>query len=150
MPDPIPLEPRNVTILQSDRKAGALDELAGLLVANGLPVGVEVLAEALAKREKLMSTGIGHGIAVPHVRLPGVKAVHVAVGICREGLADYESLDPEPIRVVVMIVAPQGRHDEYVRVLAAVVSVLKEPDARRRLVDAADPGEAYRLLVGRD
>jgi PTS system nitrogen regulatory IIA component len=150
MPEPIPLDPQNVAILHSDMKAGALDELANLLVENGLPVSVDELAEALAKREKLMSTGIGHGIAVPHVRLSGVRDVQVAVGIHRSGLADYESMDPEPVRVVVMIVAPQGRHDEYVRVLAAVVNVLKQPDARARLVEAADPAEAYELLVGRN
>ena len=67
------------------------------------------LQDAITEREEMMSTGIGHGLAIPHVRLPGLKVPSMAVAICPSGINDYESLDGKPVYILVLIAAPQGQ-----------------------------------------
>jgi len=142
------LTPERTLLLSASTKDEALDELMDCLVATGLEVDRETLAAAVRKREKLMSTGIGQGIAVPHVRLPGVSRMNMAVGVSREGIADYESLDAEPVRIIVLIVAPQGDHEGYIRLLASTTDVLKQPELRRAVIEADDATQVYRILTG--
>jgi len=135
-------------ILKSDTKSAALDELIGVMAGCLEDVSREQLADAVNKRESLMSTGIGLGIAVPHVRLEGVSGAFVTVGVSREGIRDFESIDGVPVRIIVLIVAPQGRHDLYIKLLATVVGSLKESSLRTRIIEAKTPSEIYTTLTG--
>jgi mannitol/fructose-specific phosphotransferase system IIA component (Ntr-type) len=72
----------------------------------------------------------------------------MVAGISRDGIEGYESLDCEPIRIVIMIAAPRGQHEAYIRLLAEVAEVLKQPDLRRRVVEADSPARAYELMTG--
>jgi PTS system fructose-specific IIC component len=137
-----------VVLLRASTKRQALEELVQVLAAGDIGVSREALGEAVWKREKLMSTGIGHGIAVPHVRLPGVKRLSMAVGVSRDGVKDYVSLDQEPVHLVVMIAAPQGDHEGYIRLLAKTVEVLKEPEALQAMVTASEAESVYEILTG--
>ncbi len=141
------LTPERVVLLAGSTKAEALGQLAEVLASTGAGVSREELEEAFWRREKMMSTGIGHGLAVPHVRLPGASDLSMAVGVSPSGLADYESLDEEPVRIVAAIVAPQGQHEAYIRLLAEVIHVLKDPQARRAIIEAGEPGRIYEMLV---
>ena len=140
------LTPDRVTVLTGTNKADALQELMDVLVAsNGIKA--DELAREVWKREELMSTGIGNGLAIPHVRLAGIKHASIAVGVSPEGLADYESLDKKPVHIVVLIVAAAGEHETYIRLLAKVADVLKEEDFRQAVVAANDPAEIHRILT---
>ena len=143
------LPPDRVLLLKGRTKADALAELADVLGEAGLGVGREELREAIWKREGIMSTGIGQGLAVPHVRMPGVKTAAVAVGISPEGIADYESLDNQPVHLIVMIVAPEDEHETYLRLLAEIMQAVKDPELRRRIIQAPDTQTAHSLLVER-
>ncbi len=94
-----------------------------------------------------MSTGIGMGIGVPHVRLDSVEAPVMAVGICRNPISDYESLDGEPVRLIFMIAAGKGQHAEHIRLLANITSRLKDGRLREALMKTTDAGAFYRMLV---
>ncbi len=139
-----------VIILKNDTKSAVIDELIDVLTSCLEGVGREQLAESVYKREGLMSTGIGLGIAVPHVRLEGLSQAFVAVGVSHEGITDYESIDGEPIHIIVLIVAPRGRHDLYIKLLATVVSTLKESSLRSRITEAVTSSEIYMTLTGGD
>ena len=93
-------------------------------------------------------TGIGLGIGVPHVRLEGVPSLSMAVGIHPTGVDDYESLDGEPVRIIVLIVGGKKQHSDYIRLLANLVAVLKDEARRQSLLSATTTDEVYRLLVG--
>ena len=140
------LTPERVTVLTGTTKADALQELIDVIVASNGVKGDE-LAKEVWKREELMSTGIGNGLAIPHVRLAGVKHASIAVGVSAEGIADYESLDKKPVHIIVMIVAAAGEHETYIRLLAKVADVLKEEDFRQAVVAAGDPAEIHRILT---
>jgi len=139
-----------VIILKSDTKPAVIDELIDVLTSSLKGVTREQLSESINKREGLMSTGIGLGIAVPHVRLESVSNAFIAVGASREGITDYESIDGEPVHIIVLIVAPQGRHNLYIKLLATVVSLLKESSLRSSITEAETSSEIYVALTGGD
>ena len=94
-----------------------------------------------------MSTGIGHGLAIPHVRMKDVKAAAMGVGISRSGITDYQSLDGKPVHIIVLIVAPEGQHETYIRLLAQAADVFRHEDLRRATIEAEDTAESYRILT---
>ena len=138
--------PERSLILDETRKQAVLNRLID--VSAGLP-GVRnraELAEAVYNREKLMSTGIGLGIAVPHVRLPNVKEVMASAALCKHPVTDYESLDNIPIQIVILISAGRNQHSEYIQVLASVASMLKQEQVREKLLNCTEPSEIYDIL----
>ena len=137
-------------MLSADTKAAALATLADALCNAAPELDKAVLMDAIIKREEMMSTGIGQGLGIPHVRLAGLNRPVMAVGITRQGLADYESLDNNPVYVIVMIAAPQGQHEVYIRLLARVAEVLKQSDVRQKIIESDDPEEVRALLCGED
>ena len=137
----------HIVLLTETTKAGALDELVSTADDFSKSISAEELRHAVWEREKMMSTGIGQGLGIPHVRLPGLANAAMAVGVSRAGIADYESLDNLPVHIIVLIAAPQGKHEIYIRLLAKVANVLKQDDIRKAIAEAGDPAEVYRILT---
>ena len=141
------LTENRVVILKGGTKSAVIEEMIDSMADSLEGISREILADAVYKREGLMSTGIGLGIAIPHVRLEGIINAYASVGISREGIGDYESIDGEPVNVIVLIAAPQGRHDIYIKLLAKFVNLLKEPSLIRRLIDAETTSEIFSALT---
>lgn len=141
------LAPDRILLLSGATKAEALDQLIDRMADSGVGVDRDALSQAVWKREQLMSTGVGQGIAVPHVRLQGVPRTCMAVGVSRRGIADYESLDGAPVHIIVLIVAVQGDHEGYIRLLASTTDVLKQEKLREAVVEAENPEDIYRILT---
>ncbi len=137
-----------VVILSGRTKQEVLDELIALSCKCFPRLVREVLAEAITHRESLMSTGIGQGLAVPHARLDGVTEPMVVVGVAKDGVEGYESLDGGPIHVLLLIVAGKGQHEPYLRLLATALEVLKDPAVREAIINCPSAQEAYRTLTG--
>ncbi|MDY7009660.1 MAG: PTS sugar transporter subunit IIA [Planctomycetota bacterium] len=137
----------HVVILNAATKVEALDELVSAADDFSENISAEELARAVWEREKMMSTGIGQGLGIPHVRLPGLADAVMAVGVSRAGIPDYESLDNQPVHIIVLIAAPQGRHEIYIRLLAKVANILKQDDIRKAISEADDAAEIYRILT---
>ena len=136
-----------ILVLQGSTKSEILAELAETISQNGSIQAPDLLA-AVNEREKLMSTGIGHGLAVPHVRLKKLRQLKVALGVCPQGVSDYTSLDDEPVKIIVMIAAPEGQHDSYIKLLAKVVESLKQEKVRQNIQQAQNAQEIYSILTG--
>lgn len=141
------LEPERVLILKCACKAEALRALVKSLGAAPGVKNEEGLCEAIFRREELMSTGIGMGMGVPHVRLDSVDGPVMSVGICRVPITDYESLDGKPVQLIFMIAAGKYQHTEYIRLLARLSSKLKNEELRNALINAPDAEIFYRILV---
>jgi len=142
------LTPERVVLLSATTKAGALAELMDVIIACNGGVDKKSLASEIAKREEMMSTGIGNGLAIPHVRMSGVDRPTMAVGVSKAGISDYESLDKKPVHIIVMIVAPKGEHEAYIRLLAEVAEVLKETALRESIMQAEEPATIHKILTG--
>ncbi len=150
---PLPLHsvitPERVLLLEAKHKVDALDGLIEVLATAPEVKDRDELAEAVYQREELMSTGIGHGIAVPHVRLPSVKNIVAAAGLCRRPLTDYESLDDDPVRLIFMVAAGSDQHQQYIKLLSAISGRVKDQDLRDALLKASDERQLFELFVGR-
>jgi len=141
------LSPHSVKKIISDHKWGALEEMSDLIIRAGGLKSKDELMNALKRREELMSTGIGWGIAVPHVRLESVKSPVMALGVSNNGLNDYESLDGLPVHYVIMIAAGKFQHSEYIKLLSMVSSRLKDEEVKVKLLQA-DEKEMYKVFTG--
>ena len=140
--------PDCVRFLSGSNKAETIEELLNRLAERYALDNRDEVAAAIRRREELMSTGIGLGIAVPHVRLASIPRPMVAVGIHHTGVTDYESLDGKPVHVIVMILAGQGQHAAYIQLLAEITRVLKNDKTREKVLASVDCDEVHALLVG--
>jgi len=108
----------------------------------------ELTAEIL-KREELMSTAIGRRIAIPHVRLPSVTDLVVSVGISRTDIIDFQPLDDEPVRLVLMIAAASNQHAYYLQALSYFSARLKNRELSGSLLQAKTAQEVFDLITGK-
>ena len=139
-----------VVFLEGSEKENALKTLCAVLATSPMVPSEEELEAAIFRREELMSTGIGFGVGVPHVRLPSVGDLVMALGIAREPLADYASLDEAPVQIVCMVAAGGTQHPHYIRALSAISSRLKESSVRDALIAAPDAQSAFKLFIGEE
>ncbi len=120
------LDTNCVLLLEGTTKKAALEEIIALATTR-CTLDESQLRELIWKREKMMTTGVGKGLALPHIRVPGFPVPLVIIGICKEPITDYKSLDSEPIRLIVFIAADERDQDAYIRLLGSVSSKLKDP-----------------------
>ena len=144
------LSPDRILFLNYSKKRDALISLAeNLAGAPQIKSRQELVAEIL-RREELMSTAIGRGIAIPHVRLSSVTDLVVSVGVSQTDIIDFQSLDDVPVRLLFMIAAAYNQHAYYLQTLSFFSSKLKNNDLRASLVAAKTPQDVYALLVSQD
>ncbi|MBX3179137.1 MAG: PTS sugar transporter subunit IIA [Candidatus Hydrogenedentes bacterium] len=141
------LAPERVLLLDCDSKEAALNALVDALGRAPQVKDPEELRREVFERETLMSTGIGFGIGVPHVRLASVKDLVLAVGVNKRDLEDYASLDERPVRIICMVAARENQHAQYLKALAAISNLMKEAEVRDALLSAEDPARIYALLT---
>lgn len=103
------------------------------------------IVRAVLRREQLGTTGIGHGIAIPHSRHPSVDRLIGTLALAHDGLP-FESLDGEPVYVFVLLVSPQERPGDHLRALEAVVRTMRDEEFVRRLKAAKSRDEIWNLL----
>ena len=144
------LSPERIVFFDGGGKENALKTLCAVLATSPLVSCEKKLFDAILKREKLMSTGIGFGVGVPHVRQDEVRDLIMALGIARQPLADYTSLDDVPIQIVCMVAAGSSQHPQYIRALSAVSSRLRDESVRSMLISSTDAGSAFELLIGEE
>ena len=143
------LDKKLICILKSGTKKESILELIALLDNAGKIKDARAIEENIFHREKLMSTGIGLGVAVPHTRMEGVAGPIMAVGIAPSGIKDYESIDGESVRIVVLILCGSKQHKEYISLLSGVVNIMKDKDKKERLFSAKDKEELFNVLSRR-
>jgi len=130
--------------LQGETKDEILQELIGLVGLDDKSVGL--LFKMLKRRENLGSTGIGHGIAIPHCRSLVVSRLRVAFGRRPNGV-DFQAIDDRPVYYFFLIVAPPLEvSNQYLPVLGKIAQFAKEPDVPARLGTLASPSEFLALL----
>jgi PTS system nitrogen regulatory IIA component len=136
-----------IFLLKGKKKEKVLLEMINSICENKKLDNRKDIKKAIFYREGLMSTGIGLGIAVPHIRIKSVKEPIVAVGIQKAGILDYETIDGVPVKIVVLIIAGEGQHKEYIQILSLIVTKLKQSEVREKLIEAKSKKELYEILV---
>lgn len=140
------LSPERVIFISQPTKQEALTELAEVLSAAPQVKKEDELLNEILKREELMSTAIGRGIAIPHVRLSSVSDLVMAVGVCKSPISDFQTIDDKPVEILIMIAAGYNQHNYYLKTLSYFSAKLKSPELREAISNAVTTEEIYALL----
>jgi nitrogen PTS system EIIA component len=135
--------------LAATSKEEVLGELASLLVSAGAVEEVEAVVRVLLEREKLGSTGIGEGIAIPHGKLKELRDVVAAFGRSSRGI-DFDSMDGAPVHLFFLLLAPENSASAHLKALARISRLLKEKAFRESLIRASSRDSLYDLMIEED
>ncbi|HEV2162641.1 MAG TPA: PTS sugar transporter subunit IIA [Stellaceae bacterium] len=140
------LTPTSVTTrLKAANKKQALQDLAKR-AASVIGVGERILFETLMERERLGSTGIGNGVAVPHGRLPGLSAPRGFFARLEKAV-DFEAVDNRPVDLIFLLVTPEGASGDHLKALALVSRLLRDRKTCEKLRGTDRADALYALLV---
>ncbi len=141
------LSPRRVSVgIAAPDKKRLFEHVASLLHEGSELVNARQASEALFERERLGSTGIGAGVALPHGRLPGLS--HAVGAFCTLARAlDYEAIDRKPVTMVFALLVPLEADDEHLKILAELAGLFSNKAWRERLAQAPTPEELYHRLT---
>jgi nitrogen PTS system EIIA component len=134
-----------IPALKVNGKKQALQELAAKAAALS-GQNERAIFEILMQREKLGSTGVGNGIAIPHGKLPKLSKLFGLFARLNRPV-DFEALDGEPVDLVFLLLAPEGAGADHLKALARVARLLRDPDVARKLRDSRDAEALYAVLA---
>jgi mannitol/fructose-specific phosphotransferase system IIA component (Ntr-type) len=132
--------------LKSDTKEGVIAEMVDALVAQGRLQDREAAIRAVMARECTMSTGMQHGVALPHGKTAAVGKMVTVLALKKEGL-DFGALDGQPSRIFVMTISPVNVTGPHLQYLGAISRILSCPAVRDQLMTAANAEEIIRALT---
>jgi PTS system nitrogen regulatory IIA component len=130
-------------------KPGALERLAALLASGQPAVDAERILQVLTERERLQSTGVGGGVAVPHGSVDQLERQVGALLVCPEPIP-FQAIDGEPVNILFALVGPKGVPAEHLKILARVSRLLRDGSFRQRLAQVTVGREAYELICATD
>ncbi len=135
--------------LTATDKAGVLAELAQVLVATGKVASAPAAVQVLQEREKLGSTGIGEGIAIPHGKLKELDQVVAVFGRSTGGV-EFDSMDGAPVHLFFLLMAPENSASTHLKALARISRLLKDRSFREELLQAASRDDLFEIIARED
>ena len=141
------LSPAQIMIdVKASDKVRLLEQLSSeAAAATGL--GADEVVREIAKREELGSTGVGNGVALPHARLPSLKAPFALLARLRHPI-DFDAIDGEPVDIVVLLLLPESGDGAKGNTLACVARALRDEETRRKLRSARSVDTFYQVVAG--
>jgi len=131
--------------LAAGDKPGVLRELTELLAqCAGAPA--EPLLKAVLEREQVLSTGIGHGIAIPHAKASTIQALNLVCGSAPAGI-EFEALDGAPVRLFFLLVGPESAAGQHVKALSRIARLVRQESVRAALLGAGTAEAFHQVLV---
>jgi len=135
--------------LKGKTKREILYELAEDLKNAGLIDDIDKVVDTVLEREKLGSTGIGDGVAIPHGKLRGINNFLCAFGRSLEGI-DFDAVDRKPVHIFFLLLAPYDSVSLHLKMLSRISKILRDPSFRRRLLELGSSKEIYKDIIDED
>ena len=135
--------------LKAHDKKGVLEELLEIITGQERSLNKGTLLQVLLERERLGSTGIGDGVALPHGKLRGLDNLLLSFGRCIDGL-DFDSIDEQPSYLFFLLLAPENSAGMHLKSLAKISRMLKDGNLRQRLMRAKSREEIYKIIIDKD
>ena len=132
--------------LEASEKRGAIDELVDLLGQSGSVKDPGALKDAVWAREQTRTTGIGHGLAIPHGKSPSMTELAMAIGKPAEPM-EFEAIDGQPVQLVVLLASPPDRTSDHIQALAQISRLVSMEAFRTKIYAAESGAEIYDLLA---
>lgn len=134
---------------EANNKEEAIEKFINSLEKTGTIKEPNALKDALLEREKLGTTGVGQGIAMPHARSSAIKDLTVAFFRSEKGI-DFKSMDSEPVHLVFLLLAPVTAGGPYLKLLAKISRLLRGDDFRTALMEAKDVSQVLQIIQDND
>lgn len=134
------MDSKLVAFLDASNRSDAIQQLTDLLYKEGKIDDKERFLKAIFNREKIISTGIGMGVAIPHARLPCYSSFFLAIGILKMGV-DWEALDGAPVRLIFLVGGPDDRQTEYLQILSSLTLAIRSEQKRKKILHAHEARE---------
>lgn len=131
------ISPELVVFLDVESRDESLSQLVDAIVAARKLEKREPFYTAIIEREKIVSTGIGMGVAIPHAKLPGFDHFFIAIGILQKPV-EWDALDGAPVRLIFMIGGPDDKQTEYLQILSTLTQFIKDEEKRKNLLNLHD------------
>ena len=136
-----------ILFFQARDRNEALYSLTSALEQKGKLQNKEDFYSAILEREKVVSTGIGLNVAIPHAKLEGYQDFFIAIGMQQEGSGiEWNALDGQPVRLIFMIGGPDNRQTDYLNILSLLTKAIKDGTRRKNLLQAKMPAEIIKLF----
>lgn len=144
------LDPQAIVAdLQAKDKSATLAELTDTLISCESSLDRDDVIAVLQEREKLGSTGIGDGVAIPHGKLAGIPELKLVFGRSHSGV-DFESMDGQPAYLFFLLIAPEESVGVHLKTLARISKLLKDVAVRKKLMDAPDQQTIYQIILDQE
>lgn len=140
---------RIIPSLKATDKKGALKEMADWMAREDPALDARRLFDILLEREKISTTAIGEGVAIPHGKAPGVKQVRGLLARSSQGV-DFDSLDGGLTHLFFVLVAPEDSAADHLKALARISRLLKDSDFRLRLMKEKSGAEIFEVIREED
>lgn len=131
--------------LSSPDKQGVIDELIDKLGETGCVADVQSLKEAVWTREQTRTTGIGHGLAIPHGKCASLSKQALAIGKPATPI-DFEAIDGQPVQLVVLLASPPDQTKDHIEALAHISRMINDTEFRQDIYHASTPAEIFDLV----
>jgi len=135
--------------LKSKSKREVLAELSGVFLHGNVKYNHEEMINTLLEREKLGSTGIGDGVAIPHGKLANLEELVVSFGRSKEGV-EFDAMDGRPAHIFFLLMAPEDTTGKHLKALAKISKMLKDSSFRKKLLEAKSKDELYTIITEKD
>lgn len=135
--------------LVATTKRGVIDELVDVLATVGKIADPKPLKEAVWTREQTRTTGIGHGLAIPHGKCTGMGELAMAIGRPAKPM-DFEAIDGQPVRLVVLLASPPDRTSDHIQALARISRLMMMDEFRERIYAAETADAIFELLKSQE
>ncbi len=132
----------NIEILDEATHKDVIEKLIDMIKASGKIAKIEELKESIYERERIISTGIGLGLAIPHARNESIKEFTMAALLVREGV-EWKSIDDKNVNFIVLVASPTHTHKEYLEILAQIVLLWKDELMRKKILAASNKKEIF-------
>lgn len=141
------LDERLVLFLNASSRDKAIEQMVELLEKAGKLKNSKIFHEAILGREKIVSTGIGLGVAIPHAKLQEYDEFFIVIGIQAKNGIEWNALDNSPVRLIFMIGGPENKQTEYLKILSHLTMAIKNEERRKKLLKAYDAKEVIALFA---
>lgn len=139
------MDPKLVVILNPNTRDETLRQLVHRISETGKIEDEETFYQAIIEREKIVSTGIGMGVAIPHAKLPSYDQFFIALAVLQKPV-EWHALDGAPVRLVFMIGGPDDKQTEYLQILSSLTQTIKDEERRKKLLTLQDPSAMIELF----
>ena len=134
-----------ISSLQGTTKTEVLNELLGLFKDDERVNNLEGMSNAVREREKIMSTGVGKGFAIPHAKTNCVNEIVAAFGRLEKPL-DFQALDEQPVNIIFLLVGKENLVGPHIKLLSRISRMMNKDEFRESLANAKTPEEIYSLF----